>query len=143
MAKEFISNNSYNSYNRYCVLGCILTLATVVTIPWLCLMCMCGNDLPAQVIKCNVQEYYSQAPDQISRQRVCNGGMSKKGGTIRLTAHFENAKYHQWYQNGIRIEGCTGNTLIIEDAILENTGLFSLVVANEDFETTTMKVDIV
>eukprot|EP00800_Vazella_pourtalesii_P023656 TRINITY_DN96_c0_g1_i1.p1 TRINITY_DN96_c0_g1~~TRINITY_DN96_c0_g1_i1.p1 ORF type:complete len:186 (-),score=30.49 TRINITY_DN96_c0_g1_i1:213-770(-) len=72
-------------------------------------------------------------------------GEYKKGETIRLTGHFENARYYQWYQNGRRIEGCTGNTLIIEDAISENTGLFSLVAANEDYETniTTVSVKII
>ena len=62
-------------------------------------------------------------------------GEYKKGETIRLTGHFENARYYQWYQNGVIIEGCTGNTLIIENATSENTRLFSLVVANEDRET--------
>eukprot|EP00800_Vazella_pourtalesii_P000453 TRINITY_DN10418_c0_g1_i1.p1 TRINITY_DN10418_c0_g1~~TRINITY_DN10418_c0_g1_i1.p1 ORF type:complete len:186 (-),score=21.29 TRINITY_DN10418_c0_g1_i1:236-793(-) len=62
-------------------------------------------------------------------------GEYKKGETIRLTGHFEIAKYYQWYQNGVIIEGCTGNTLIIENATSENTRLFSLVVANEDRET--------
>ena len=69
-------------------------------------------------------------------------GIFKKGETIRLTAHFENGKYYQWYQNGRRIEGCTGNTLIIENAIIENTGAFSLVVANEDLETNIITVSV-
>ena len=84
-----------------------------------------------------------EVKDMIPRliQRPQNG-VFKKGETIRLTGHFENAKYYQWYQDGKRIEDCTGNTLIIENAILENTGLFSLVVANEDNETNITTTDI-
>ena len=102
------------------------------------------TDAPTQFIEYNSTDNANNVKEQIVEQQVRpQEGVFKKGETIRLTAHFENAKYYQWYHNGKRIEDCTGNTLIIENAILKNTGLFSLVVANEDFETTTMKIDIV
>ena len=124
---------------RYFLFGYFIILITVVIVLWFNSTCLCMN-APPQIIECNVQEISNHLQDQRIRPQ---DGIFKKGETIRLTADFENGKYYQWYQDGTRIEGCTGNTLIIENAIIENTGAFSLVVANEDFETTTMKIEIV
>ena len=58
------------------------------------------------------------------------GGVYSRGSRITLTAHFENATHHQWYKDGVKLEGCTGNTLIINNANPNNIGDYDLYASN-------------
>ena len=58
------------------------------------------------------------------------GGAFKKGERITLLAHFENARDYQWYKDGVKLAGCNGNTLIINNAYPMNAGEFELVAKN-------------
>ena len=71
------------------------------------------------------------------------GGVYIKGETINLTAHFENAMYYQWYKDGIMLESCIGNTLLITDAVIANTGTYILLASNEHNLTNQMQVRVV
>ena len=59
------------------------------------------------------------------------GGIFRKGESINLTAHIENASYYQWYKDGTKLDRCTGNVLIITNAVLANTGTYTLLASNE------------
>ena len=58
------------------------------------------------------------------------GGAYSRGSRITLTAHFENATHYQWCKDGVKLEGCVGNTLVINNANLENTGDYDLYASN-------------
>ena len=58
------------------------------------------------------------------------GGAYSRGSRITLTAHFENATHYQWYKDGVKLEGCVGNTLFINNANLGNTGDYDLYASN-------------
>ena len=58
------------------------------------------------------------------------GGAYSRGSRITLTAHFENATHYQWYKDGVKLEGCVGNTLVINNANLGNTGDYDLYASN-------------
>ena len=71
------------------------------------------------------------------------GGIFRKGANINLTAHIENASYYQWYKDGTRLDGCTGNTLIITNAVLANSGTYILLASNEHNLTIQTQVGVV
>ena len=71
------------------------------------------------------------------------GGIFRKGANINLTAHIENASYYQWYKDGTRLDGCTGNTLIITNAVLANSGTYTLLASNEHNLTIQTQVGVV
>ena len=71
------------------------------------------------------------------------GGYFRKGESINLTAHIENARYYQWYKDGTRLDGCTGNTLIITNAVLANTGTYILLASNEYKSTVQTQVRVI
>ena len=78
----------------------------------------------------NPQTYTeNRAPPKVIVQ--VQSGVFRKGDTVFLTAHFENAGYYQWYKDGMMLEGCTGNTLLITEAVTANTGSYTLLAANE------------
>ena len=52
------------------------------------------------------------------------------GSTIIIGAQFENATTYQWFKDGMRLYGCTGNQLKITNAAWGNRGNFRLVAAN-------------
>ena len=58
------------------------------------------------------------------------GGAYSRGSRITLTAHFENATHYQWYKDGVKLEGCVGNTLVINNANLGNTGNYDIYAFN-------------
>ena len=58
------------------------------------------------------------------------GGAYSRGSNITLTAHFENATHYQWYKDGVKLEGCVGNTLAITNAKLGNTGDYTIYAMN-------------
>ena len=78
----------------------------------------------------NIQTYTDnkKAPKLIVQPK---GGIFRKGDSIDLIAHFENAVYYQWYKDGEKLEGCTGNTLLITNALTANTGTYVLLASNE------------
>ena len=59
------------------------------------------------------------------------GGAFKRGTTVNLFGQFANASYYQWYKNGVKLEGCDGNTLIINNSGVHNSGEYVLLAANE------------
>ena len=58
------------------------------------------------------------------------GGSYRIGSTLRLTACFRNATAYQWYKDGERLEGCTGNSITIHNANVYNSGLYVLAAVN-------------
>ena len=54
------------------------------------------------------------------------GGSYRVGGTFELTVCFDNATAYQWYKDGNRLEGCTGNILTVHNANVSNTGVYVL-----------------
>ena len=54
------------------------------------------------------------------------GGSYRVGGTFKLTVCFDNATAYQWYKDGNRLEGCTGNILTVHNANVSNTGVYVL-----------------
>ena len=61
------------------------------------------------------------------------GGSYKIGSTFTLNASFRNATAYQWYKDGERLEGCKGNTLVINNANMSNNGMFVLSATNCPF----------
>ena len=60
------------------------------------------------------------------------GGAYSRGSRVTLTAHFENATHYQWYKDGVKLEGCVGNTLAITNAYLGNTGEYTIYAMNSN-----------
>ena len=54
------------------------------------------------------------------------GGSYRVGGTFELSVCFDNATAYQWYKDGNRLEGCTGNILTVHNANVSNTGVYVL-----------------
>ena len=76
-------------------------------------------------------DYYAQLNN--SRPKLLEGIVGKcssYGNTVTLTAHFENATSYQWYKDGYRIHGCTGNSLVIYSPSLCSNGVYVLGATN-------------
>ena len=54
------------------------------------------------------------------------GGSYRVGGAFELSVCFDNATAYQWYKDGNRLEGCTGNILTVHNANVSNTGVYVL-----------------
>ena len=58
------------------------------------------------------------------------GGSYRIGSTLTLNACFRNATAYQWYKDGDRLEGCTGNSITIHNANVYNSGQYMLAALN-------------
>ena len=58
------------------------------------------------------------------------GGNYQQGDTVRLNGYFENANSYQWFKDGVALEGCIGNVLLISNIYHANTGKYELAAYN-------------
>ena len=82
---------------------------------------------------------YAQQPTVLKSPE----GVFVQGSQINLTAHFKNALFYQWFKDGFKLEGCTGNTLMINNANIENTGNYVIVATNRQGIESRLKTIII
>ena len=70
------------------------------------------------------------------------GGIYRVGNTVELTGHFENATHYQWFKEDMELTGCTGNSLIIVNSNLYNTGRYTLRASNSYGNKTTQQIHV-